>query len=111
MLNKSELYSPHFIACLLEISLKNAKLFRLDLSSISTACLNSYQQPLGIILIEEYLILNELNDKIEQPSTKRLKLEYCTDKDDLLWIELAKLYRSINDYDSIKGIFMKTHPS
>ena len=24
-----------------------------------------------------------------------------------MWIELAKLYRSMNDYDSIKGIFMK----
>ncbi len=25
----------------------------------------------------------------------------------MLWIELAKLYRSMNDYDSIKGIFLK----
>jgi DNA-dependent protein kinase catalytic subunit len=28
-------------------------------------------------------------------------------KETVLWIELAKLYRSMNDYDSIKGIFEK----
>ena len=40
-------------------------------------------------------------------SLPMLSNDTWTDKDDLLWIELAKLYRSINDYDSIKGIFMK----
>ena len=61
MLNKSDTYNSNFIACILEIAIKHSKIFRLDLNSISTASLNSFQQSLGIILIEEYLILDELN--------------------------------------------------
>ncbi len=107
MLNKSDEYHPNFIACILEVAIKNTKIFRLDLSSISTACLNSFQQSLGIILIEEYIILDDLNaeDTSDGPSRKKIKLDESVDS--LYWIELAKLYRSINDYDSIKGIFMK----
>jgi len=114
MLNKSDTYNSNFIACILEIAIKHSKIFRLDLNSISTASLNSFQQSLGIILIEEYLILDELNlndaNESAGPSRKRLKMsenEMMPSDDALLWIELAKLYRSINDYDSIKGIFMR----
>ena len=77
MLTSSESNSPNFIACILEIGLKHAKSLRLDISSVSMACLNSLQQPLGIILLEEYLILNEINENDETnapPTTKRLKL-------------------------------------
>jgi DNA-dependent protein kinase catalytic subunit len=74
MLTSSDSYTPNFIACLLEIGLKHAKNFRLDVSSISSACLNSLQQPLGIILLEEYLILNETNkNDSSPPSNKRIK--------------------------------------
>jgi DNA-dependent protein kinase catalytic subunit len=88
---------------------------------VSSACLNSLQQPLGIVLIEEYIVLNEQHPVIsktatqqtessEEPRTKRMRLSdeaHEMDAESLLWIELAKLYRSMNDYDSIKGIFMR----
>jgi DNA-dependent protein kinase catalytic subunit len=113
MLTSSESYNPNFVACILEIALKHVKNFRLDISSISNACLNSLQQSLGIILIEEYIVQNE-NDKIldEEPKLKKIKLsnnhvEGDSTEESLLWIELAKLYRSMNDYDSIKGIFRR----
>ena len=76
MLNMSDSYLPNFIACILEIAYKHAKLFQLDSSSISTACMNSFQQSLGIVLIEEYLIINEVKAAEEEhvpPSIKRIK--------------------------------------
>lgn len=96
----------------MEIALKHAKIFRLDANAISVVSLNSLQQPLGIILMEEYLALNE-NSSDETPdqaapAKKRIKLgKDCDNLDDesTLWIELAKLYRSMNNYDCLKGIF------
>ncbi len=73
----SDSYHPNFIACILEIALKHAKMFRLDVNSVSTACLNSFQQSLGIILIEEYLILNEIEGNFsdnQPPSAKKIKI-------------------------------------
>jgi DNA-dependent protein kinase catalytic subunit len=119
MLNSSESYNPNFVACILEIALKHVAKFRLDVTAISNACLNSLQQSLGIILIEEYIVLNEHGSYYSdgQPKAKRLKLASessgastsspSNSEESILWIELAKLYRSMNDYDSIKGIFMR----
>ncbi len=112
MLNSSEAYYPNFIGCLLEIGLKHSESFRLDANSISSACLNSLQQPIGIVLLEEYIIIDESkNDADTPPISKKMKLsedkETLGKDESILWIELAKLYRSMNDYDSIKGIFNK----
>ena len=75
MLNASDSYNPNFVACILEIGVKHAKNCHLNIESISTACLNSLQQPLGIILIEEYLIENEIGfiDDLLAPSSKKAK--------------------------------------
>lgn len=113
MLTVSESYQPNFIACLLEIALKHTDMFQLDVGLVGAACLNSYQQPIGIVLLEEYLIQGPhyKDQKLSrQPDTKRLKLSEEgkeISKESLLWIELAKLYHSLNDYDNIKGIFSK----
>ena len=111
----SDAYNPNLVACILEIGLKQARIFRLNGNAISIACQNSLQQPLGIILIEEYLAINE-NDSdtggqiIAEQQTKRIKLDkdlmsVDDDESSTLWIELAKLYRSMNNYDCLKGIF------
>ncbi len=110
MLNASESYHPNFIACLLEIALRHARLFQLDSEVISTACLNSSQQSLGVVLLEEYIIIGESETMLRPPEAKRAKLSAEIEKknkESILWIELAKLYRSMNDYDNIKGVFMK----
>ncbi|CAF0815340.1 unnamed protein product [Brachionus calyciflorus] len=106
MLNNSDSFNPNFISCILEIAIKNSKYIILEPSLITTACLNSLQQPLGIILLEEYLVNEE--DSLEPSSNKKIRLDnkFRYSKESVLWIELAKLYRSMNDYDSIKGIFM-----
>lgn len=135
----SEAYSPNFIACLIEIAIKHAESIRLDSSAVGLACLNSLQQSFGIILLEEYLALNENgrsnrsisggggggrvdDDDVDgndlevtatkgriggPPASKRMRMCEPTwqNEEAAMWIELAKLYRSMNDYDSIKGIF------
>jgi hypothetical protein len=111
MLETSIEYNSNFIACVLEIAMENLKNFRLNASLIAQSCLNSLQQPLGIILLEEYLIHYELNvrDSTTKSSSKRLKLspnsiDHKIDEyESKLWFELAQLYRSLDDYDSIKG--------
>lgn len=109
MLEKSESFNSNFIACIIEIANKHSNHFQLDTKLISSACLNSLQQTLGIILIEEYLIQNEMKTSvISAPTAKRIKLSRGKNTDEInLWIELAKLYRSISDYDSVKGIFTR----
>ena len=89
MLSISESYDPNFIECILEISLKHANLFKVDISYITNACLNSFHQSVGIVLIEEYLILLESeSDDSQQPSTKRFKpsneIEKTSDKVSLI---------------------------
>jgi DNA-dependent protein kinase catalytic subunit len=106
MLDQSESYNANFVACIIEIANKHSSYFQLDTNLISTSCLNSLQQTLGIILIEEYIIKNKHTIEAA-PSAKRMKLSIKTTDEISLWIELAKLYRSINDYDSIKGIFTR----
>ena len=100
MLTSSESNSSNFVACILEIGLKHAKSLRLDVSSVSTACLNSLQQPLGIILLEEYLILNEFNEKDDSsgpPSTKRLKFSNdCEDVSQVKKNECYNFFRIFN---------------
>lgn len=76
MLKSSDSYNPNFIKCVLEIALKHAKEFKLDIKSVSDACFNSLQQSLGIMLIEEYIILNENGHnhaEYSAPSSKRIK--------------------------------------
>lgn len=73
MLSISDSYNPNFIACILEVSLKHADLFKLDSSCITNACLNSFQQSLGIVLIEEYLIHFKSDSYSQPPSIKRFK--------------------------------------
>lgn len=106
MLAHSESYNSNFIACMLEICIKNPRLIKLKPNLVSSACLKSFRQPLGIVLLEEYIINFEEN--LEAPLEKKMKLSPHDSKSEAssLWIELVKLYRSMNDYDSLKGIFL-----
>lgn len=113
MLESSKYFNSNFIACLLEIAIKHSRNFQLNIGLVSAACLNSSQQSLGIVLLENYLIINGERKKppkhdgassSKKPKTS-LKNDASRSEDLHLWIELAKLYRSINDHDSLKGIF------
>uniref|UniRef100_A0A8C5JY83 DNA-dependent protein kinase catalytic subunit n=1 Tax=Jaculus jaculus TaxID=51337 RepID=A0A8C5JY83_JACJA len=100
-LNTSVFFFPPFVSCIQEISCQHIDLLSLDPAAVRTGCLASLQQPGGIRLLEEAL----LHLAPAEPPTKRARGKTCLSPDVLRWMELAKLYRSIGEYDVLHGIF------
>ncbi|XP_023573460.1 DNA-dependent protein kinase catalytic subunit [Octodon degus] len=100
-LNTTFLFFPPFVSCIQEISCQHAALLSLPPALVRTASLASLQQPGGIRLLEEAL----LHLAPEEPPAKRVRGKACLPPDTLRWMELAKLYRSIGEYDVLRGIF------
>ncbi|XP_051006522.1 DNA-dependent protein kinase catalytic subunit [Acomys russatus] len=100
-LNTTFLFFPPFISCIQEISCQHPDLLSLDPAAVRVGCLASLQQPGGIRLLEEAL----LQLVPEEPPSKRLRGKTCLPPDVTRWMELAKLYRSIGEYDVLRGIF------
>uniref|UniRef100_A0A8C3K0K1 DNA-dependent protein kinase catalytic subunit n=1 Tax=Calidris pygmaea TaxID=425635 RepID=A0A8C3K0K1_9CHAR len=101
-LSTSLSYFPPFIACIQEMSYQHRELLELDSANVSTSCLASLQQPVGILLLEHALMALS---PAEQPPSKRMRGRTELPPDVIRWIELAKLYRSLGDYDVLRGIF------
>ncbi|XP_070708776.1 DNA-dependent protein kinase catalytic subunit [Pempheris klunzingeri] len=102
-LSKSTLCFPPFIACVQDMCNQNKELQQLDPAAISSTCLVSLQQPSGILLLEEGLLHADLNQ--DQPPAKRSRGRKEIPPDTKKWIHLARLYRSLEDYDVVRGIF------
>ncbi|XP_008767155.1 DNA-dependent protein kinase catalytic subunit isoform X1 [Rattus norvegicus] len=100
-LNTTFLFFPPFVSCIQEISCQHVDLLTLDPAAVRVGCLASLQQPGGIRLLEEAL----LHLLPKEPPTKRIRGKTCLPPDVLRWMELAKLYRSIGEYDVLHGIF------
>ncbi|XP_053516892.1 DNA-dependent protein kinase catalytic subunit isoform X2 [Artibeus jamaicensis] len=100
-LNTTFCFFPPFVSCIQEISCQHTDLLSLDPASVSVGCLASLQQPVGIRLLEEAL----LHLVPQEPPAKRVRGKPCLSPDVLRWMELAKLYRSIGEYDVLRGIF------
>ncbi|XP_053785435.1 DNA-dependent protein kinase catalytic subunit isoform X4 [Desmodus rotundus] len=100
-LNTTFYFFPPFVSCIQEISYQHTDLLSLDPASVSAGCLASLQQPVGIRLLEEAL----LHLVPQEPPAKRVRGRSCLSPDVLRWMELAKLYRSIGEYDVLRGIF------
>ncbi|KAM8811045.1 DNA-dependent protein kinase catalytic subunit [Eudromia elegans] len=101
-LSVSVSYFPPFIACIQEMSYQHRELLDLDAAAVSTSCLASLQQPVGILLLEHALISL---CPAEEPPSKRMRGRTELPPDVIRWIELVKLYRSLGDYDVLRGIF------
>ncbi|XP_042541900.1 DNA-dependent protein kinase catalytic subunit [Dipodomys spectabilis] len=100
-LNTTFFFFPPFVSCIQEISCQHADLLSLDPAAIRASCLASLQQPGGICLLEQALL--QLMPT-ERP-TKRIRGKSQLPPDVLRWMELARLYRSIGEYDVLRGIF------
>ncbi|XP_040828526.1 DNA-dependent protein kinase catalytic subunit [Ochotona curzoniae] len=100
-LNTSFCFFPPFVSCIQEISCQHTDLLSLDPAAVRSGCLASLQQPTGIRLLEEAL----LRLMPTELSAKRIRGKGQPPPDVLRWIELAKLYRSIGEYDVLRGIF------
>ncbi|XP_010628625.1 DNA-dependent protein kinase catalytic subunit [Fukomys damarensis] len=100
-LSTTFLFFPPFVSCIQEISCQHPDLLSLDPASVRTGSLASLQQPGGIRLLEEAL----LHLAPAELPAKRVRGKTCLPPDTLRWMELAKLYRSIGEYDVLRGIF------
>ncbi|XP_042366176.1 DNA-dependent protein kinase catalytic subunit [Plectropomus leopardus] len=101
-LSKSTLCFPPFIACVQDMCNQHKELQQLDPAAISSTCLMSLQQPSGILLLEEGLLHAGGHD---EPPAKRSRGRKDIPPDTNKWIHLARLYRSLEDYDVVRGIF------
>uniref|UniRef100_A0A4W3HBY9 DNA-dependent protein kinase catalytic subunit n=1 Tax=Callorhinchus milii TaxID=7868 RepID=A0A4W3HBY9_CALMI len=104
LLKATTLNFPPFVACIQDMSCQHKDLLGLDSTSVRSTSLASLQQPMGILLLEKSLIHSTTN---EEPPTKKARgrQELPPDTDVARWIELATLYRSLGDYDVLRGIF------
>ncbi|XP_023586416.1 DNA-dependent protein kinase catalytic subunit isoform X2 [Trichechus manatus latirostris] len=100
-LNTTFYFFPPFVSCIQEVSCQHPDLLGLDPALVSAGCLASLQQPVGILLLEEAL----LHLEPPEPLAKRARGAPRPSPEVLRWIQLAKLYRSIGEYDVLRGIF------
>ncbi|KAI5104092.1 DNA-dependent protein kinase catalytic subunit [Silurus meridionalis] len=102
-LHKSTTYFPPFIACVQDMCYQHSALLDVQPASVSASCLASLQQPMGILLLEQ--CLSHSTSVPEEPPSKRSRGRKELPPDTNRWIHLAKLYRSLGDYDVVRGIF------
>ncbi|XP_056289749.1 DNA-dependent protein kinase catalytic subunit-like [Pseudoliparis swirei] len=101
-LTKSTLCFPPFIACVQDMCRQHQELHQVDPAAISSTCLMSLQQPSGILLLEEGLLHDGGQN---EPPAKRSRGHKEIPPETNKWIHLARLYRSLEDYDVVRGIF------
>lgn len=70
-----------------EMSYQHRELLELDSANVSTSCLASLQQPVGILLLERALMALS---PAEEPPAKRMRARTELPPDVIRWIELAK---------------------
>ncbi|XP_019852740.1 PREDICTED: DNA-dependent protein kinase catalytic subunit [Amphimedon queenslandica] len=99
ILDCSTQYYPPFIGSLQDICYYENSL-KIKPPSITTSSLASKQEFTGIMLLEKQLLLNVDSSK----SAKRSRTNKSNEVTET-WIELARLYKSLEDYDVLHGIF------
>ncbi|XP_064600499.1 DNA-dependent protein kinase catalytic subunit-like [Liolophura sinensis] len=105
MMTLSTQYYAPFISSILDIAHHLQKKLFIDPGSVGTCTITSHLQPLGIVVLEGQL-LSQDND--EPRSNKRAKLASSStsvSQDVSMWLELARLYKSVDEYDVLRGIF------
>ncbi|XP_075703736.1 DNA-dependent protein kinase catalytic subunit-like, partial [Rhinoderma darwinii] len=101
-LNGTVYYFPPFIGCVQDMCYHHVELLQLNPASVSTSSIESLQQSIGILLLEKGL---QDSSPPEGPPAKKKRGRKDHSPDVLRWIHLARLYRSIGDYDVLRGIF------
>ncbi|XP_072306662.1 DNA-dependent protein kinase catalytic subunit [Eucyclogobius newberryi] len=101
-LKKSTICFPPFVACVQDMCYQHKELLDINPASISSSCLASLQQPSGILLLEEGLLHACVPT---EPPSKRSKGPKELPPDTNKWIHLTRLYRSLEDFDVVRGIF------
>ncbi|CAF4190573.1 unnamed protein product, partial [Rotaria sordida] len=117
MLSQSEIFYPSFVISLLDIILSKSKQIKISSQYISASVIASHLEPIGILTLECFIRLNQTNE-INELQYESIKKKFKSDpilnnqlyKDIDYWLELAKCYRSITNYDDVRGIFCQISP-
>uniref|UniRef100_T1IKI7 DNA-dependent protein kinase catalytic subunit CC3 domain-containing protein n=1 Tax=Strigamia maritima TaxID=126957 RepID=T1IKI7_STRMM len=105
ILKKSTKYLPALIGFVMEIAYTQSNNVRLDCDEIAATCIASSQQNLGILLLEANIIARKTIPG--EPMSKRRKIVVSGSSDVQLWLKLVELYKSLNNYDMVRGILNK----
>lgn len=108
ILRETQKYSSPFIGFLMDITLKKDKAVHFSLlpSTVSTSSLISFQQLAGIMVLENQLIQDASGNMCQPPQAKKARgAMQAPSEETSLWIELSRIYKSIHDYDTLRGIF------
>ncbi|CAF1316968.1 unnamed protein product [Adineta steineri] len=115
MLSQSEIFYPSFVAALLDIVLSKPEQIQISSQYISASTISSHLESVGILTIEYFIRLNQRNESnqlFHEPLKKKLKPDPDISKQLYKkidqWLELAKCYRSLANYDDVRGIFSQT---
>ncbi|CAB4027386.1 DNA-dependent kinase catalytic subunit, partial [Paramuricea clavata] len=103
MMTSSLQYFPPFISCVQNVCYNEGKL-SLEAGKVTTISIGSLQQPIGIMLLEKQ-ILRISEDPGERPTKRQRTSASPSRETTTTWIELSKLYKSIEDFDVLRGIF------
>ncbi|XP_076445486.1 DNA-dependent protein kinase catalytic subunit-like [Babylonia areolata] len=103
MLSNSTQYYPPFVACVMDIVYSLRSSIKVDSDDLGTAAIVSKLQPLGMEVLEEQLIQQE--DGGARSAKRGWHDGTSVSQDVPQWIELARLYKSVGEYDVLQGIF------
>jgi DNA-dependent protein kinase catalytic subunit len=106
VLTHSTDYHPPFIGSLHDLCFHKSEL-ELEPTAVSRACLDCMQEPIGIMLLEKQLLVNGESAAAGSRSTKRARTSTGAppDHSTITWVEMSRLYKSLGDYDTLRGIF------
>uniref|UniRef100_UPI00358ED0A1 DNA-dependent protein kinase catalytic subunit isoform X2 n=1 Tax=Myxine glutinosa TaxID=7769 RepID=UPI00358ED0A1 len=97
---------PPFVACIQDVAFRCGSLSKLNPGAVSSASLGALQQATGILLLEESLIQYPAAAPNTERPTKRSRGPPAPNPPDTArWLELARLYRSLGDWDTVGGLF------
>jgi DNA-dependent protein kinase catalytic subunit len=115
MLSQSELFYPSFVAALLDIVLAKPDQLTISAQYISASTIASHLESVGILTLECFLACEQTKDRwirCQESTKKKLKtdpdMNYARYRQIDQWLELAKCYRSLANYDDVRGIFSQT---
>ncbi|XP_055932973.1 DNA-dependent protein kinase catalytic subunit-like isoform X2 [Argiope bruennichi] len=100
----SYLYTPNVMSFCLE-TLNQVQGIKFDVETVFNACIGSNQQSVGILLLETKILKGFHSEPTQK---KRRTNKHVLSEESNHWMKLAELYKSIESYDVVNGIFSLT---
>ncbi|GFQ67398.1 DNA-dependent protein kinase catalytic subunit [Trichonephila clavata] len=104
ILQSSYLYTPNVMSFCLE-ALYQLQDINLDVEIVFNACIGSNQQSIGILLLETKILSGFSSEPLQK---KKRPDKHILTEESNYWMKLAELYKSIETYDVVNGIFSLT---